>query len=70
MSTGRSLEGMVVNEGLEDAQVRSDDNRIHLLRKSDAGSFREVTSETNWVSYNGDPAGKPAPGRGSCRRKA
>jgi alcohol dehydrogenase (cytochrome c) len=50
MTNGRSLEGMVVNEGLEDAQVRSDDNRIHLLRKSGSDTFREVTSETIWGS--------------------
>ena len=45
MTNGRSLDGLVVNEGSEDAQVRSDDNRIHLLRKTDSGKFREVTSE-------------------------
>ena len=57
MTNGRSLEGMVVNEGSEDAQLRSDDNRIHLLRSTDSGTFREVTSETNWPSYNGDLGG-------------
>ena len=46
MSNGRSLDGLVVNEGSEDAQVRSDDNRIHLLRRTDSGKFREVTSES------------------------
>ena len=46
-----------MNEGSEDAQVRTDDNRIHLLRKTEAGKFREVTSETNWTTYNGEPGG-------------
>lgn len=57
MSNGRSLDGLVVNEGSEDAQVRSDDNRIHLLRRTDSGKFRAVTSEINWASYNGDLGG-------------
>ena len=57
MTNGRSLDGLVVNEGSEDAQVRTDDNRIHLLRKTDSGKFREVTSETNWATYNGDVGG-------------
>ncbi|MEO5742083.1 MAG: PQQ-binding-like beta-propeller repeat protein [Vicinamibacterales bacterium] len=57
MSNGRSLDGLVVNEGSEDAQVRSDDNKIHLLRKTDSGRFREVTSGIQWSSYNGDLGG-------------
>ncbi len=57
LTTGRSLDGLVVNEGSEDAQLRSDDNRIHLLRRTDSGKFREVTSETDWPSYNGDVGG-------------
>src|SRR5688572_2412167 len=57
MTTGRSLDGLVLNEGLEDAQVRSDDNRIHLLRKTGSGTFREVTSEVDWATYNGDLGG-------------
>ncbi len=57
MISGRTLDGMVLNEGSEDAQVRSDDNRIHLLRSAGSGKFREVTSEINWTSYNGDVGG-------------
>ena len=57
MTNGRSLDGLVVSEGSEDAQVRADDNRIHLLRKTESGKFREVTSETNWPTYNGDVGG-------------
>jgi hypothetical protein len=54
---GRSLDGTVLNEGSEDAQVRADDNRIHLLRSAGPGRFREVTSEINWNTYNGDIGG-------------
>lgn len=68
LTSGRTLDGLVVNEGSEDMQVRSDDNRIHLLRstsalratadkKAESGKFREVTSETEWRSYNGDLGG-------------
>ena len=57
LAGGRSLDGTVLNEGSEDAQVRADDNRIHLLRSAGPGRFREVTSETNWNTYNGDIGG-------------
>ncbi len=57
LPNGRSLDGTVLNEGSEDAQVRADDNRIHLLRSAGPGRFREVTSETNWNTYNGDIGG-------------
>jgi alcohol dehydrogenase (cytochrome c) len=53
---GKTLEGQVLGEGIDDVQVRTDDQRVHLLRR--AGSrFREVTSETSWPTYNGDPGG-------------
>ena len=53
---GRTLEGQVLGEGFDDLQVRTDDRRVHLLRR--AGTrFREVTSETGWPTYNGDPRG-------------
>jgi alcohol dehydrogenase (cytochrome c) len=53
---GTTLEGVVLGEGFEDLQLLTDDKRVHLLRKS-GDRFREVTSETNWPSYNGDPRG-------------
>lgn len=53
---GRTLEGQVLGEGFEDVQLRTDDKRVHLLRR--AGTrFREVTSETNWPTYNGETGG-------------
>jgi alcohol dehydrogenase (cytochrome c) len=51
---GKKLDGLVLGEGFEDLQLRTDDNQIHLLRRVD-GKFREVTSETDWPNYNGDP---------------
>ena len=53
---GRILEGQVVGEGFDDVQLRSDDKRVHLLRRAGA-RFREVTSETNWPTYNGETGG-------------
>ncbi|HEX6464928.1 MAG TPA: PQQ-binding-like beta-propeller repeat protein, partial [Vicinamibacterales bacterium] len=53
---GRTLDGHVINEGLEDVQLGTADERVHLLRR--AGSrFREVTSDVDWPTYNGGPGG-------------
>jgi len=54
---GKSVEGMVLNESLEDLQLRSEDKKIHVLRKMEGGKFREVTSEVNWSTYNGNIGG-------------
>jgi alcohol dehydrogenase (cytochrome c) len=54
--TGRVLDGQVLGEGFDDLQLRTDDKRVHLLRRA-GGRFREVTSETDWPTYNGDPGG-------------
>jgi alcohol dehydrogenase (cytochrome c) len=53
---GKTLEGQVLGEGIDDVQVRTDDQRVHLLRRA-GRRFREVTSETAWPTYNGDPGG-------------
>src|SRR5713101_7683903 len=56
MVDGRRLEGLVVGEGFDDLQLRTPDGHVHLLRR--AGTrMREVTSETAWPTYNGDPGG-------------
>ena len=53
---GRTLDGHVLGEGFDDLQLRTDDRQVHLLRR--AGSrVREVTSETDWPTYNGGPGG-------------
>jgi alcohol dehydrogenase (cytochrome c) len=55
-TAGKTLEGQVLGEGFDDVQLRTDDKHLHLLRR--AGSrFREVTSEADWPTYNGDPRG-------------
>lgn len=57
LTNGKTVEGMVVNEALEDLQMRGSDGKIHLLRRVDANKYREVTSEVNWPFYNGGLTG-------------
>ena len=53
---GKTLDGQVLGEGLDDLQLLTDDHRVHLLRR--AGTrFRDVTTERDWPTYNGDPGG-------------
>ena len=44
-STGK-LDGVKLGEGFDDVQMRTDDGKVHLLRRAD-GKFREVTSEVD-----------------------
>jgi alcohol dehydrogenase (cytochrome c) len=53
---GRTLEGQLLGEGFEDLQLRTDDKRVHLLRRT-GERVRPVTSDTAWPTYNGDPGG-------------
>src|SRR5712692_5059256 len=53
---GTVIDGRVLGEGFEDLQVRTDDGGVHLLRRAE-GAVREVTSTTDWPTYNGDPRG-------------
>ncbi|HEV7500002.1 MAG TPA: c-type cytochrome, partial [Vicinamibacteria bacterium] len=53
---GRTLDGVVLNRTAEDLQLRSDDRRIHLLRR--AGTrYRPVTSQADWPTYHGQYGG-------------
>ena len=54
---GKALEGQLLGEGFADLQVLTDDKRVHLLRRADGSRFREVTSQSDWPTYNGDPGG-------------
>jgi alcohol dehydrogenase (cytochrome c) len=54
---GKSLEGVVLGEGVEDVQMRTDDQHLHLLRRTQGAGFREVTSESDWATYNGSVGG-------------
>ena len=46
----------MLGQGFDDLQLRTDDKRVHLLRRA-GERFRPVTSETPWPTYNGDPGG-------------
>ena len=53
---GRKLEGLVLNEGAGELQLRTGDHRIHLLRRS-GERYRAVTSESDWPTYHGQLSG-------------
>lgn len=53
---GRTLEGQVLGEGFDDLQLRTGDKRVHLLRRV-GDRFREVTSDVDWPTYNGETGG-------------
>jgi alcohol dehydrogenase (cytochrome c) len=53
---GRTLTGILANEGFSDLQLRTGDDRVHLLRREGA-RFRPVTSDADWPAYNGEPGG-------------
>src|SRR5207249_4390910 len=54
---GKTVSGRVLNEGMSDLQLLSDDQHIHLLRKMAADRYRELTSEKDWPTYHGDVSG-------------
>jgi alcohol dehydrogenase (cytochrome c) len=55
-AAGKTITGQVLAEGFDDLQVLTDDSRVALLRR-DADHVREVTSTSDWPTYNGDPRG-------------
>jgi len=59
LAGGASLDGLVLNKSQFDLQLLGDDRKLHLLRKSvGAGNtYRPVTSQTDWTSYNGGNTG-------------
>ena len=62
LTSGSSLQGLVLNKSQFDMQLLGDDRKIHLLRMSGAlgttsTTARAVTSQTNWTSYNGGDSG-------------
>jgi alcohol dehydrogenase (cytochrome c) len=53
---GKYLEGQVMGEGFADLQLMTDDKRVHLLRR-EKDRVREVSSQSDWPGYNGEPGG-------------
>jgi alcohol dehydrogenase (cytochrome c) len=56
LTDGKSLEGVVIGSTSREVQLRTDDQRIHLLRKA-GEQYREVTSQADWSSYHGQFSG-------------
>ncbi len=59
-TSGTTLTGLVLNENMGSVQLKTDDAKIHLLRpdpRGDSQPYREVTSQTDWTTYNGDIRG-------------
>ncbi len=56
-ASGQTITGVVLNEGFTDVQLRDTMGKIRLLRKTDGGGVREVTSQTDWPTYHGVPGG-------------
>jgi alcohol dehydrogenase (cytochrome c) len=56
LTTGPSLSGLILNQGIDDLQLLGDDRKLHLLRR-EGNRYRPVTSQANWPSYNGDTKG-------------
>ncbi len=56
LAGGRSVEGVVLNESPDEMQLQTDDHGIHLLRLS-GSTYSEVTSQSDWPTYDGTPGG-------------
>jgi alcohol dehydrogenase (cytochrome c) len=56
LADGTTLTGLVMNETAVDLQMRTTDRHIHLLRL-EGNRFREVTSQADWTTYNGNVRG-------------
>jgi len=54
---GKTLEGLVLGQTGRELQLRTGDERIHLLRSSADGKFREATSQSDWPSLHGQFSG-------------
>jgi alcohol dehydrogenase (cytochrome c) len=52
LGDGRTVEGILLNEGASDLQVLGSDRRLHLLRRDGAG-LRRATSTRDWPTYHG-----------------
>ncbi len=56
LADGRTLEGRLMNQGPAEMQLLTADGHLHLLRAS-GKTYRQVSSDTDWPTYNGQPGG-------------
>ncbi len=54
---GKALQGTALNRSDRDMQILGDDHQLYLLRKTESGEYRLVTSQADWPSYNGQTVG-------------
>jgi alcohol dehydrogenase (cytochrome c) len=57
LQDGKVLQGTALNRSGSDLQLLGDDHELYLLRKTDNGRYRVVTSQADWPSYNGKTTG-------------
>ena len=56
LTDGTKLEGAALGSTSRELQLRTDDQKVHLLRKS-GDQYRQVTSEADWPSMHGQFSG-------------
>jgi alcohol dehydrogenase (cytochrome c) len=56
LTDSKTLHGLALNKTVNDMQMLGDDQRLHLLRR-EGTQYREVTSQTDWATYNGQLGG-------------
>jgi alcohol dehydrogenase (cytochrome c) len=54
---GKMLEGTALNRSASGMEMLGDDHQLYLLRKTESGEYRRVTSQADWTSYNGGTTG-------------
>lgn len=57
LQNGQTLHGVALNRSPTGMQVLGDDHRLYLLRKTAAGAYRRVTSQSTWPNYDGRTLG-------------
>ena len=53
LADGSALSGVALGRTGRELQLRSADNRIHLLRRIAGERYREATSQADWDTFNG-----------------
>ena len=56
LTNGTQLDGVTMGSTSRELQLRTDDQKVHLLRKV-GEQYREVTSDSDWPSMHGDFSG-------------
>jgi alcohol dehydrogenase (cytochrome c) len=57
LQNGKTVQGIALNRSDADMQLLGDDHQLYLLRKAEGDRYREVTSQADWPSYNGQTTG-------------